>query len=371
MSAPSILPMIISKARNGLCRNAHYLALLPLLPGVLLAQPLHIVLVPAMGIGPHCKDALVRNLTSTTLQVTLNYVVKGNNGAYFSNSTSIGGGTFNGGANTGYYMTGLAPGAETRVSVHSSPSVSCDIPQSVEYSYTTFNVDAHNAKVSSNESAERRALGSLIGRGLEDTNSQRAREREAQRRAESARQEAEAKSKRQQEHQQLMQRSMEANRRAGEATMREIEAGRARQNAEYEAERRRVEAEMARGQIERDNYNRAAAAEAARQQAEWQARQVAAQRAAQAAEQRRQAEAAARAAAERRRQIEWQQSVDMTSALLQSSTQKSEQALAEANNQLEQVVASYGSEDEEMARILAQAKAEAAQKSPRKRARPQ
>jgi hypothetical protein len=342
-----------------------------MLPGVLLAQPLHIVLVPAMGIGPHCKDALVRNLTSKTLQVTLNYVIKGTNGAYYSSSTSIGGGTFNGGANTGYYMTGLAPGAETRVSVHNSPTVSCNTSQHVDYSYTTYNVDAHNAGVSSNESAERRALGNLIGRGLEDTNGQRAREREAQRRAETARLEAEAKNKRQQEHQQYMQRSMEETRREGEATMRHIEAGRARQNAEYEAERRRVEAEMARGQIERENYNRAAAAQAARQQAEWQAQQAAAQRAAQAAEQRRQAEAAAKAAAEQRRQMEWQQTVDMTSALLQSSTQQSEQALAAANSQLEQVVASYGSEDEEMARILAQAKADAAKKTPSKRVRSQ
>ena len=78
-----------------------------LLSGLAQASALQISLVRSIH-GGSCQDAIVRNLTSTTLQITLNYVIKGTDGSYYSGSAPIGGTTFNGGANTGYYMT-LAP----------------------------------------------------------------------------------------------------------------------------------------------------------------------------------------------------------------------------------------------------------------------
>lgn len=349
-----------------------------LLSGLAQASALQISLVRSIH-GGSCQDAIVRNLTSTTLQITLNYVIKGTDGSYYSGSAPIGGTTFNGGANTGYYMTGLGPGASTTVSVNNFAFVPCNVGQSVDISYTTYNVDAHNQRVSSNESGERRALGQMID-NWNNKEQQRKQEREAQRKAEMAKRWEEETRKRQQieADRPCAQLGQYCDRRlikslppptvnygteeAHERAIADMRARQAEEQRQLDLDRQRIEAEMAKGQAAREAYNREAEARTARAQAEWKAQQAAAQQAAQAARERQQAATAARAAAEQRRQVQWQQQVDLTSSLLQGSVQNSESALAASHAKLGQIVTTYDKEDDALASILAKAAAAAKNK---------
>lgn len=340
------------------------------------ASPLKIDLV--ISAKPYCKSAIVRNLTSSTLQVTLNYVVKGANGSHYSSSTSIGGTTFNGGANTGYYMTGLAPGEAATVSVNDFVAIPCEIDQEVSFSYTTTNVDTHNKQVNENESAERRALGNMIDK-WNNEEQQRKQERLARQKEENAKRFEEAMKK---------QREFEAaptgracaqlgqycdhrliqnlppptvNYGTQDAHERALAEQRARQTQEQQQldrDARIREIEIAKEHEAREaERQRQAQLQAVRAQAEWKAQQAAAQRAAQVAYERQQAEAAA----ERLRQAQWQQQVNLTTSLLQGSIQSSERTLANSRAELNEIVAMNSKEDEVLARVLAKAKAAQAQ----------
>lgn len=353
-----------------------------LLSGLAQASALHISLVRSSH-GGNCQEAIVRNLTSTTLQITLNYVIKGTDGSHYSGSTPIGGTTFNGGANTGYYMNGLAPGASTTVPVYQFAYVPCEVGQSVDISYTTYNVDAHNQRVSSNESGERRALGAMIG-NWNDKEARRKQERMEQMRIETARRveeqvrrdrEAEAKraacpfgcdpSIKQIPRPTVNYATDDAHQRA----MNQLRAQQAEERRQLELDAQRQQAEQAKvqakAQAERDALAR---------HAEWhdkyiadmkarnKADQAAAQQAAQLARERQQAAAAARAATEQRQQAQWQQQVSLTSSLLQGSIQNSESALANSQTKLGHIANAYSQEDDALADIIAQAKAAAKSK---------
>lgn len=339
------------------------------------ANPLHISLVPRFP-GDTCLNAVVRNLTSNTLQVTLNYTVRGTDGSYASSSQSIGGTTFNGGENTGYYMTGLGPGQSTTVGVNNPAAVRCNVDQSVEYSYTTYNVDAHNQRVGSNESAERRALGAMIG-NWNDKEAQRKQERMEQMRIETARRvEEQVRKDREAEARraacpfgcdpsikQIPQPTVNyATDDAHQRAMNQLRAQQAEEQRQLDLEAQRSLAEQAKAQAERDTLKR---------HAEWhdqyvadmQARNRADAAAQQKAERERQRLLTEqRAAAEQRQQAQWQQQVDMTSSLLQGSIRNSEKALATSQNKLQQIAATYSEEDAALAAMLEQAKAAASRK---------
>lgn len=327
-------------------------------------------LVPSIR---NCQNAIVRNLTNKTLHFNFNFVVKGSDGSHWSSTASIGGTTFNGGANTGYYMTGLGPGQATTVPVYNVAAVSCDGVQTVSWSTSApVDVDAHNQRVSSNESAERRALGTMID-NWNNKETQRKQERAEQRKIEAAKnwEEERRRQEKAEADRPCAQLGQYCDRRikglpkpttnhatddARERALNELRARQAEEQRQLDRDREIRETEIAREHAERQAaLQRDAEAKAARAQAEWKAQQAAAQRAAQAAQERRLAEAAA----ERRRQEQWQQQVNATTSLLQGSIQNSESALAASKAKLDETVSSYDKEDAALAEMIAKAKAAA------------
>lgn len=128
-----------------------------------------------------------------------------------------------------------------------------------------------------------------------------------------------------------------------------------------EQQKRMFGAEMARGQADRDAYNRAAVERNRQAQQQWQASQIRAQQtaAAQAEQQRRiEADRAARI----RRIDEQQQAISNAQMdLMNYSNANAERALASSRAKTAEMASAARSEDSEIARILAQARAEAGQ----------
>lgn len=321
--------------------------------------------------GKNCQDAIVRNLTTKTLHFNFNFIVKGTDGSHYSGSVPVGGTTFKGGENTGYYMVGLAPGQATTVPVNNFAIVSCEVVQNVSWSTSApYDVDAHNKRVSDNESSERRALGTMI-ENWNNKDKQREQERLEQRKLEAARRWEEEK-KRQQKIDadrpctqlgQYCDRQLKgipkptvnsATQEAHDRADNELRTRQAEEQRQLDRDRQVREAEIAKEQADRQAaLQQEADAKAARAQAEWKAQQAAAQRATQAAYARQQAEAAA----ERRRQEQWQQQVNATTSLLQGSIQSSESALAASKAKLNETVSAYDKEEAALADLIAKAKA--------------
>lgn len=305
------------------------------------------------------------------VEVTIRYTIKGVDsfGNPDTHSDQVSTTTMGSGARvTGdhfTYASGLGAGASEKIFAHSTGLINCWRESSTEFRFSVRDLDTRNEQTrrsiveeERNDSAERRALGTMI----DNWNNEGRRKREAQeakRKEEAARQEAEDRQRKERDRQLTLQRQMESARQEGERRSQEIRAWQARMEAEEQAERRRIQSEMAKGQAEREAYNREAEARAAQARAAFQAQQAAQQRAAQEEQARQAALARERAEQERRRQEQWRQQVNATTSLVQGSADRTARDLANAQQDLRGIQSSYSSEDQALADMIARAKAAA------------